>query len=367
MININGQAIDQLDHRFAMHINHVSEHPSNFSTNMAHDMRIGIGGADLMRRPNLKPSYRKRISTAEGHFEEMIDFMDQDLQFSRIKDRFNDENPNPFGPDDEDYDPDFEWGWFHFTLWEELKIGNDPDPFGAQMAVMGRYLLFYRHWFQKDAHPEDKKKFNNGLPGAQAHSLPYLYRLIHNRNPSWNSGIGSVKEGMANMFRRYASWRVFLEDCEGILSAGRYADIKRADPIFKPLRDQINSVLAPNSHGIMTMLLNGVIHSNAVRPTIACNIDLEDVRYMENVHSDADSDDSDAPNDNDVLVAHSYGTHKSHDLHIEQELQFPGHKHGSAGYAGRVWQHTRRLLQKHRSMHQGQGQDQGQGQGQGLA
>ena len=27
----------------------------------------------------------------------------------------------------------------------------------------------------------------------------------------------------------------------------------------------------------------------------------------------------------------------------------PGHQHGSAGYAGRIWQHTRRLLEKHSS------------------
>lgn len=174
---IDGQAIEQIDPRFDMQLNHVTTHPAQFSMSMAHDMRIGIA-ADLSSRPNLKPSYRKRVNTAEGHFEELIDFMDHDEHFSRIKDRFNEQNGNPYDSDDENWDPDFQWGWHHSTLWEELKVGSDPDPFGAQMAAMGRYLVFYRHWHHVNNEEEGSRvKYNNSLPAAQSHSLPYLYRF----------------------------------------------------------------------------------------------------------------------------------------------------------------------------------------------
>lgn len=87
MLQINGQALDQLDPRFAMRVNNASTHPSQFSLSMVHDMRIGID-ANLSHRPNLKPSYRKRVHTAAGHLDELIDFMDQDEEFGRIKERF---------------------------------------------------------------------------------------------------------------------------------------------------------------------------------------------------------------------------------------------------------------------------------------
>ena len=340
MLRYNIFRAKTLDNRFRDYVHSGNVNPHNNSVSIVHDMRLGIRG-DL-NRPALSRSAKKRLGiVCKQHFE-LIRYMEQDEDFERIRVQYNQDHPLENNPEGELE----EWRWGHDQLWDTLMHEGDPDPMGAMMAALGRYLLFYRYQHNVE-NLGSNRKYNNGQPALRAHAMPYYYRQLTNYYPSWNEGITSVGPGFDNLLAKYPTWKMFLEDVEAILSCGRYADVKRAQPAFGPLRQQISATLPPFSVGLATMLLNGIIHNNAVRATTVLAVELADVYEME--EADDSSDDS-SSNQGGLLCARSYGAKKSTDLHIEQTLVMPGDSHGEAGWALKRWLRLRTLIEpKHNS------------------
>lgn len=312
-------------------------------------MRVGVQESEFVR-PSLNRNAKKRHHTICSQHGELLEYMYQDDDFERIRRRYN--QAHPFDVHDEAINPDGEWeeyNWCHDELWQELMHDSDPDPMGAMMAAMGRYLLFYRYQHNVE-NLGSNRKYNNGQPSLRSHSIPCYYRQLTAAYPSWNEGITSVGSGCNNLLAKYPTWKMFLEDVNAILSCGRYADIKRAQPVFGPLRQQISATLPPFSVGLATMLLNGIIQNNAIRATTALSVELADVYEMEEAddRSDGGSRGGLMYRDN-LLCAHSYGAKKSTDLHVEQTLVMPGNNHGDAGWALRRWLRARLLIEPKRN------------------
>ena len=250
-------------------------------------MRVGVQESEFVR-PSLNRNAKKRHHTICSQHGELLEYMYQDDDFERIRRRYN--QAHPFDVHDEAINPDGEWeeyNWCHDELWQELMHDNDPDPMGAMMAAMGRYLLFYRYQHNVE-NLGSNRKYNNGQPSLRSHSIPYYYRQLTAAYPTWNEGITSVGSGCNNLLAKYPTWKMFLEDVNAILSCGRYADVKRAQPVFGPLRQQISATLPPFSVGLATMLLNGIIQNNAIRAITALSVELADVYEMEEADDRSD-------------------------------------------------------------------------------
>lgn len=287
MLRYNIYRAKTLDSRFRDYVHSGNVNPHNNSVSIVHDMRVGVQESEFVR-PSLNRNAKKRHHTICSQHGELLEYMYQDDDFERIRRRYN--QAHPFDVHDEAINPDGEWeeyNWCHDELWQELMHDNDPDPMGAMMAAMGRYLLFYRYQHNVE-NLGSNRKYNNGQPSLRSHSIPYYYRQLTAAYPTWNEGITSVGSGCNNLLAKYPTWKMFLEDVNAILSCGRYADVKRAQPVFGPLRQQISATLPPFSVGLATMLLNGIIQNNAIRAITALSVELADVYEMEEADDRSD-------------------------------------------------------------------------------
>ena len=337
MLRVNLHKARRLDPRLQLRIHNRTATSRHFARSLIHDMGLGVGGNPLTR-PNLSKNYRKRIATTHGQYRDFLEFMEWVPEAEELKRQHNEENPI----DDPEATGHDEWNWTNSVqIWNKLMTRGDPDPMGALMAAFARFMLFYRRQFMLKV-KDRNHSYNNGQPGLQAHTLPYFYRGMIERFPTWNKGISNPKDGFVNLRRKYPSWRMFLEDVEGIFACGRYADVKRAQPVFRPLRKLVDSVMPPFSLGVAVQVLNGLVYNNAVRASTACTVDGDDVYKAE---SDSDDDDDEDDEDKPTLYcAITYGTKKSTNLNIQQHLQMPGNQHGDAGFFCAVWMRLKTLL-----------------------
>jgi len=249
-----------VDPRFARYRSAATDNCFELSRGYFDDHRHNVAGYRTQVRPPLKKRTKTRRKISMDHLEEFLGYMNSHERYMQVLQEFAEET--------EEDEPDVGWCWDDLRPWSKLMMPGDPDAMGCILSHYTMYFVFYRWEYQMSLGEE--KKHNIAVHSARSHTIPDVYRVLIADNPSWNDGFVDAAPGLRNLKSKCPSWRSFLENLVGWIPGGGFADVERADGVYRPVRENVVRHLPPNAHGIRTATAIGLVHLGGIRPHQAC-------------------------------------------------------------------------------------------------